>query len=384
MDTFRTGHVASRTPTTDCTKNNSDSEDGSETYTQNIEDMRRRLYVTLLCAMQMLFAVAQDEQRSIEVVVNDSQPVEIDFEACRLAVSAIESGDSEVSLSIDLKNNTSNYIFLFERDYTKKDLRKEKIRFDKKSYGSTSRRTLACEGVNDDEMLRIAPSGNSILTIDGITNDVKRCELPLYIARSKKICKKKFVIMRRVKVILNVTIIPETVIDDKYEGISQRCAILIDDISNTSICTRPTHPISVDRQKMDFVSRIVAIKEQISEVKSAHRWDERDEEYQKYKELIVQLDNIEFNEAYCGQCGQTRDPHKCKYCNMPSGKVVDEAQRIFTNLDNGDITKSDAIKNIEQLRKAWTGGCPKLKQRVNSDSSIRNNLNRYYEDIKNF
>ena len=346
--------------------------------------MRRRLYIALLCAMQMLFAVAQDEQRSIDVVVNDSQPVEIDFEACRLSVSAIESGDFGVSLSIDLKNNTSNYIFLFERDYTEKALRKEKIRFDKKSYGSTSRRTLACEGVNDDEMLRIEPSGNSILTIDGITNDVKRCELPLYIARSKKICKKKFVIMRRVKVILNVTIIPETVIDDKYESISQRCAILIDDIANTSICTRPTHPISVDRQKMDFVSRIVAIKEQISEVKSAHRWDERDEEYQKYKELIAQLDNIEFNEAYCGQCGQARSSHKCKYCNMSSGKVVDEAQRIFTNLDNGDITKSDAIRNIEQLRKAWTGGCPKLKQRVNSDSSIRSNLNRYYEDIKNF
>ena len=121
--------------------------------------MRRRLYIALLCAMQMLFAVAQDEQRSIDVVVNDSQPVEIDFEACRLSVSAIESGDIGVSLSIDLKNNTSNYIFLFEHDYTEKALRKEKIRFDKKSYGSTSRRTLACEGVNDDEMLRIEPSG---------------------------------------------------------------------------------------------------------------------------------------------------------------------------------------------------------------------------------
>ena len=347
--------------------------------------MRKRLYIALLCAMQVFLIVAQDEQRRIDVVVNDKHPVEINFESCSLSISAFESGNSEVALSIDLKNNTSShYILLCESDYTEKYLRKEKIRFDKKSYGSTSRKALPCEGLENDGILRIGPSGNSILTINEITSEMKRCELPLYIARKTKISKKKLAVIRRVKIILNITIIPEKIVDEKYDVISQRCATLIEEISNISICTRSTHPISVQKQKEPYVDRIIEIKDEISEIKYVHHWSERDEEYQKYQKLILQLDNIEFNEKYCGKCGQAVSSHRCEYCNKSPKEILDEVTRIYRKLDNGDMTKSEAIRRVEPLRKAWNGGCHKLKQKMSSDTNNREKSERYYNDIVSY
>lgn len=346
--------------------------------------MKKRLFFAWVCAIQMLFAVAQDEQRSVDVKVNGREPVELEFSTCTLAITAQTSRDSEVTLDIDLRNETSNHIILFDHIYIEKSLKKAKIRFDKKSYGSTSRRIIPCEGVGEDDILKITPGGNSILTIDGITDDRVRCELPLYIARNKKICKKKFFIMSRVRLVLNVNLIAEKKVDDKYDEVCRKYETLALEVRKNPICPRASHPTTKEMQKRPYIKRINEIKDEISAIKLVHGWRENSEEYQKYKELIVRLDEIVFEEEYCGQCAPAVSTHKCKYCTMSPSEVLDELVRIFMELDGGRIRKDKAISMVQPYRKAWQGGCLKLKHKMSTDATKRESVDKYYKAILNF
>lgn len=346
--------------------------------------MKKRLFLVLVCAIQMLFAVAQDEQRSVDVKINGREPVVLDFNTCTLAITAQTSRDSEVTLDIDLKNETSNHIILFEHVYMEKSLKRAKIRFDKKSYGSTSRKIIPCEGLREDDILKVAPGGNSILTIDGIIDNRVRCELPLYIARNKKICKKKFVIMSRVKLVLNVNLVAEKKVDDKYDVICRLYETLAQEVRENPICPRASHPSSKESQKEPYIKRINEIKDEISEIKSAHGWNEYSEDYQKYRELINRLDEIVFEEEYCGQCAPAASTHKCKYCTMSPKDVLKTMASIYVELDGGRISKDEADARIKPLRKAWKGGCSKLKQKMNADATTRRNVDGYYDKIMNF
>ena len=339
--------------------------------------MMKRLSLLLICLLQVFFIVAQDEQKNVEISVNSSQPVELEFSSCKLSLSAFQYANSQFTLYVDVQNTTQDHIFLFGRSYSQKELKKRNIRFYKKSYGSTSKTLLLCEGLNEDEILHIEPSGNRVLTIEGISDINKKCELPLYIAKTKM---KKYYIKNRVKILSNIKFSGEKVADNEFESISKKCQKLIDEIGHLTICPRTTHSISKEKQKEPYTNRILDLKDEISDVKTSHQWRERDEDYQKYKELLIQLDNIKFKEQYCGKCGQS-SVHQCRYCKMTSKDALSTLQRIYQMLDIGRTNKTSAISSVEPLHKAWVGGCPKLKQKVDNDASTRAKMERYYDSI---
>ena len=354
--------------------------------------MTKRLVLILACAMNVFWAVAQDERKSTNVEINSNTPMDVEFNECKLSLTASRYGRSDISLGIDFENTTPFYILLFGHAYTEKDLKRYKIRFDKKSYGTTSKDLLLCEGHNGDEILQIGPYQNKVLTIDGINTDIdiKKCEFPLYMAKYKN--NKKYLIMRRVKKILEVRFL-----DDKYEEIKQECNRLIKEINNSSICTNRKHPESITSQKAPYTSKIEDLKDEIALIKSTHGWRDRDEEYQKYKELIRQLDNAMYNEEDCDECRKkpkqrssnsyqpiSQSMHQCSYCNMTAAAVQGELERTYKMLDNGQITKNQAVSKIGAIYKAYTSGCPQLKQKMNNSSSTRNKVNSLYNSIINY
>ncbi len=342
----------------------------------------RKIFLLIASSFNVLFALAQDEQKSIEITVNSDEPVEMEFKTCDLSYSAFSDGSS-IILTVDVRNTSNDYIYLFAKELTKKELRKQKIRFDKKAYGSTSRRLLVfCDSLGIDDVIKIGPLENEILTIDNIDKDRKRLELPLYLAKYKRhILCMRYNIKSRIKLISNISFIEEKT-DDKYEDIEKRCLELIDEIDHFTVCPRASHPESIEKQKKPYTDRILDLKDEISDIKTANGWRERDEEYQKYKILISQLEDVVFNEKYCGKCGQTAsESHRCKFCDMTTQDILNSIDRIYSEYIEGSISRNTAISELEPLHRAWTGGCPKLKQKMDRDDTGRANIERYYNRI---
>jgi len=341
--------------------------------------MKRRLLFLLLCAAQSLFTIAQDEQMNIEVDVNGDQPVRKELNSCTLSLTASRFGNSPVELSIDLENNLQYSILLFAHAYTEKDLKKHKIRFDKKSYGSMSRNLLLCDGLDGDNILRVEPSSNRTLKFIASDNDMMLCELPLYFAKSKK---NKHRIVNRVKIRLNVKLIQE---DAEFDSINSSCKELIEEIGKFRVCSRPSHHESVEAQKAPYVNRIKELKEKITDIKVLHNWRDRDADYKKYRDLLMQLDNVEFKEEWCGCKPKVGiSTHSCRFCQKTPSEVLTNVQRIYQKLDVDRIKKQAAKTEVEPWHRAWIGGCPNLKKKIDRDSNNRKKIESYYNSIINY
>lgn len=340
-------------------------------------------------------AYSQDDIKSVELKINDPSPVNVELSTCRLSLTATDYGGSSTTISVDVENTTdANPIFLFGHAFTEKDLKKQNILFDKKSYGSTSRELLICEGLDGDNILRIEPGGNRVLTIENIGENSKKIEIPLYLAKLEKkkpIGKEKYSIKQRAKIILNVRLIAEDKTDKTFENIKSKCDELIADIEKNPVCPNKNHPVSRQKQIDDINSRIIDLKDEIFDIKSEHRWKERDEAYKPYKELLATLDNIEIKEATCPKCQRDRKSptrqsaaHSCGYCSKSPTSVLVELQRIYQKLDNRLINKQGAIRAVEGAHRAWTGGCLNLKKKMAEDTVTKGKVEKYYNSIVNY
>ena len=351
--------------------------------------MLKKLSLLLMFIILWVPGYAQDEMKSIELTVNDPNPQIIDFPTCRLSVSATDYGNSMTGIMVDIENTNDNPIFLFGHAISEKNLKKQKIQFDK-SY-IASKELMVCEGLNG-ENINIAPACHSVLTIDNVDGPRKRIEIPLYLTKTKKkklLGKEKSFIVERPKIILNVTLIAEDKTDNEFEDIKSRYDELITKIEQNPVCPNRNHPVSRQKQIDEINAKIMDLKDEISDIKSEHRWKERDDAYKPYKEVLMSLDNIEIKEATCGQCQRDNKPaqrhtHSCNFCSKSPSDILKDLERVYIKLDSRKIKKSEAIKAIESAHKAWSGGCANLKRKMADDSVIRNKVEKYYNSIVNY
>lgn len=350
-----------------------------------------------LLLMSMIFwmpVYAQDEIRNVELKINDSSPVNLKLGPCSVSLSAADYGGSTTAMTVNVENSGTNPIFLFGHAFSEKELNKQNIRFDKKSYGTTSKNLLVCEGLAGDNILMIEPGRNRVLTIDNISEPAKKVELPLYITKlekNKPIGKEKYSIRQRARIILNVSLIADDKADDRYEQIKSKCDELISDIENNPVCPNKNHPQSRQKQIDNINSRIADLKDEIFDIKSDNHWRERDEAYRPYKELLAQLDEIEIKEETCRNCRKEKkaptrqsSAHSCSYCSKSPTDILVELQRIYQKLDNRLIKKNEAVKAAENAHKATAGGCVNLKKKLAEDKVAKSKIDKYYNSIVNY
>lgn len=351
--------------------------------------MIKKLSFILVLATQILYSAAQI--KTVEVKVNESEAKEVELDRCpcSFSLTALQYGNSGITLSIEIINmQPSHYIFLFGHAYTEKDLKKHNIYFDK-SYGSTSKNLELCENLTGNDIMVIEPSRSRTLTYDNISEPMKSCKINLYAAKYKEkgfLSTEKYNIVEFFPVTLNVNFKVDEVAEDEYEGIKQMCEDLIDDIENVTICPRKSHPVSKEKQKKQYKDRINELKDSISNIKYVHNWREKDADYQKYKELLRKLDNVEFREKYCGMCvpDGPKTKHHCNYCSNTPDEIYSQLDAIYRSLDNkGQKNKESAVKKADAMHKAWSGGCPNLKQQMKK-SSKRKRIEDYYNAIRKF
>lgn len=354
----------------------------------------KRLLCLFLCIICTYSLLAQDDTRSINVSVNQNEPTIEELDACKLSVMATQFGNSEISLSIEVENTNSPYIyFLFGRAYPEKELKKLKpsIRFDKKGYGTTSREILTCEVIGGeifggDDILQIEGDQSRTLTISGVKGEQVKCVLPLYIATSKK--RKKYLIMERAKVTLNVTLINEEPDQSVYEGIKQQYDELIAEINNVEICENKKHPQTVEEQEKPYQKKVDDLIDEIETIKDKNNWRERDDAYKPFKNLITQLKNVEFKTHDCEKCKVKPIPpyphHECSYCSWTPESVWSFMDSTYKKLDQGSMTKNEAKSKVSAVQKAYSSSCPNLRKKVNGNGSLKNKIDSKYQSIVNY
>ena len=356
--------------------------------------MIKKLSFIFILVTQFLYSAAQI--KTVEVKVNESEPMEVELDRCpcSFSLTAIQYGNSGITLSIEIINmQPSHYIFLFGHAYTEKDLKKHNIFFDK-SYGSTSRSLELCEDLTGNDIMVIEPSRSRTLTYDNINEPMKSCKINLYAAKYKDkgfLSTEKYNIVEFFPVTLNVKFKTDEVAEDKYEDIQQMCEDLIEEIGEVTICPGKSHPVSKDEQKKLYKDRIEELKDSISNIKNVHNWREKDADYQKYKELLRKLDDVKFREQYCEQC-RRRPPviinqprHSCNYCSETPDGIYSQMESLYRSLDNKKQknSKDSAVKKAKAMHQAWSGGCPNLTKQM-KNSSKRKRIEDYYDAIKNF
>ncbi len=356
--------------------------------------MLRKLMFLLIILLFWIPVKAQDDFKQLELSVNDTKPNVLEYNFCRLSITAAEYEPSSVTININVENTNEAYsIFLFGHAFTEKALKKQKIRFDKKSYGTTSKEILVCEGLDGDNILRIEPNGNRVLTFPNISESIKNVELPIYIAKYEKkklFRKEKYMIRQRVKLIIDIRLIAADKADNKFEDIKGRYEDLAAKIEANPVCPDRNHPVSKREQAKILNDEIDNLKDNIADIKSENHWRERDEEYKPYKELLEQLDNLKIKEEVCDNCRRSHpgneysSRHKCEFCSKSPSEILLLLQRTYQSLDNGIIKKSEALRKIEKAHKAWTGGCRNLKEKTASDSATKYKIDKYYEAIVNY
>lgn len=355
----------------------------------------KRYTLALLCLCVSVFAMA-DEKKRVEITANQRQPVEIELNSnCKFYVSATKPADKEeATISVEVENlDDSHPLFVFSHAFTEKDLKKQKpsIRFDKKSYGSTSRDLRICKGIDCDPVVQITSQQRGMFSFQGSTGGITPVELPLYMAKYKKkkfFCKEKYLILQREVIYLDVEVKaeekPET---DNFDDLNETYEDLMEELEGQTFCKNRSHTPSLSEQEEPYKTKIDELKDAIADIKSANNWREREPKYKKYKELLEKLDAIDFKQ-YEKDCGQHNVPdpirHTCSYDSWTPNQVLSSLVRIYQNLDNGKIKKASAVESAKALKRAWTDKrCP-LSRKMNNAASTKSQAEGYYDSIINY
>lgn len=349
--------------------------------------MIKRLSLILLLATLVLGAAAQVIEESVELIVNSSDPVSVGRENddIRISLRANKYGNN-TELSALMENNSEDYcLLLFGRSVPEKDLKRQKIRFDKKRYGKTGRNIVTCDGI-EETILEIGKCEKGRLEVNDISGDYYKLNIVIYLAKQKK---RKRIIMARRQIVLNVSIKEAEKRDDNYDEIRNRCDKLIEEINLVTICPGKNGKhfgLSIEEQKAPYEEKKREIKDEIERIKVKNGWRDNDKEYERYKELISSLNAIEFSEKLCPECqsspGPIPIPHVCDYCKKYTPKsILTELHNIYMDLDMRKISKDNAKKLARPLYEHGTRDCPVLKQSLMRESKTKERIEEYYESI---
>lgn len=353
--------------------------------------MRRYILILLhLCTFTFVLA---DETKKIKITANQDSPEEMEInKSCNIYISATYSTNmDDVKISIIIENKDEEHLFfIFNRAFTEKDLKKQNIRFDKKSYGSTDRNLRTCNSVDGDDAVQISPQHKSYFTFQGVNSNITSIELPIYITKYKNSNKNKFLIMQREIIHLDVEIETEDKSGMKdFERLNEAYDILISELEEQTFCPNKKHSSSTDEQEKPYKDRIDEIKDEIGDIKSANNWRERDINYKKYKDLLEKINSIDFKK-YEKDCGKHKVPsinpksHACNYSSWTADQVLSSLVRIYKNLDNGKTKKSNAIENAKALQREWTNKACPLYNKMKNAANTKRQAEEYYNSIINY
>lgn len=369
----------------------------------------RKLLLTLIA---FLFAATLSFAQSSAITANFDEdhtsfeypilnPNGLEFGRIILTKGETEDKLGRTPITITLENSSNEYYFLlFERDWSKKALKREKPRivFDKNYPGEKSIQAVQkVKGIDILQRIIIRYYGNNLCKLPQIfveEGETFECQLPIYVAKYKKtlFCE-RIVLTRYLENRISITV--EKAKDEEYDQLKMDCDSLVNafvaDFTNKVFCTNPLHHPSFKEQVKDYTQTIDDLRLKINTTLYNHKWPSESKEYERYEALKDQLGRIETDiNLYEHDCGNDRthtkaQQHSCVYCKLSLEEIYNKLDQYYIQLYVKETTKNAIIKDVEKLYRCCTDpSCSKHATEWKKGNKYKNKITDRYKQIKSF
>lgn len=316
----------------------------------------------------------------------------------RIFVKIIDESNSQGQTAVQLElENSSKYSFLlFDRVWSKKELRKKPncIVMDKYFGGETTLKVENIKLINKDGIEEIKPDERytfrELLVNEGETYE---CKIPIHLAEPKRglFCKKR----KKMNCPFEYTIQIKVDTKDKvYEKLKLECDSLLmafdEALERKKFCTNARHVPSFDEQTEEYFNKIHELGNQVyqcikncpTESKKHKRYDTLWDSINKMEKRM--LDDLEYYKSRKYDCGQHKRQvsPSCNYCKLTLKDIWKRMQSLYLDLRNEEKQRDEVLKEANDLYNCCTNH--KKQERQWKNSEYKKAIEEYYKSIKNY
>jgi hypothetical protein len=299
---------------------------------------------------------------------------------CKIWVQLTESDDADnPKLSISVQNlNTVHAIALFDKAYTTKMLKKQspKLKFDKSVFNRTIQ---PCKHLRQPVWLGPSQRKTHVMDVTGTSLTV---ELPFWMARYKKgFFSKGWQLWQESPIILEITVEANKP-DPEYPSVNSAVRDFIKELAAKPICPNAKHNPRKSTQVQQLEEKRSKLLKRIGDICKKHQWKETNKNYQQYKRLRENLENMDFAD-YEKDCGRHRpgpgpEDHSCKYCKSSLSDIQSKMLSLYQKKTRGKLSEGDA----SDARLMWSCCTAKKNaKRWNNGGNDKRNITEYYQEI---
>lgn len=297
------------------------------------------------------------------------------------------TNDGVVTISISIKNNqTANFLYLFDRTVSKKELRQQ-YKIIVKDEG--------CRRMLETNYCKIISGSYCIVPLQYINlcqvqineGSESRFVLPIYIAKKKGWFSNKMQISDWDLMELAISIEERT--DHDIPRISRQCDSIIDVISKQQFCRHYKHVPTLEQQEAPFKKAVTELQQII--LTKLSTTPTHSKYYSQYEELKNRLDRIDFKQYEVNDCGEARvvpstgTTHKhCKYCDMSLKEIFEIADVLYQQVDNSLIDKKTALIEANQILDCCKNSPKHASEWKNRGSKYRKAIEKGCDKIKKY
>lgn len=356
--------------------------------------MRKTIFAIIACCLAVTSAFSQitfDFKLSEDKLQDEGALIDYyDNEHGRLFIKILGEPDNEgrTSVQIELENNSDIYEFLlFDHVWNKKELKKQRIRFEK-GFGGESTHTVENINLNVHQDKLIPRNSGKRYTFPDILVEEEKtyeCKIPIHLAKPKQcwLTKKKTLYLHS---IIDCTV--RVSVDNKdevYEKLKRQCdsLMLVFDgaLAREDFCTHSLHRVPFDIQTYHYTEANRVLREKIRPYILNKGWSPESKKYKRYAALLASLDKMDnaleqykSEKHYCGK--DVVKQHSCAYCKLSLQDIYNRLNRHYMDLHNGTVKKSGIMNEVNALYRC-------AQQRKNSDL-YKAAISEFYEKIKNY
>lgn len=347
--------------------------------------MKQTIYLFLLLMISTVHVAYGDEIKSIRLDNKNHSKEIVSLPFCNIFVE-LQQGDqdNQYGISIKMENiSEDKVLYLFDKSYDEKTLKKEGLVYDKVFQGAKGKRvTEACDRMPAPSR-RLKPSETeNILSFQSHENIIK-CRLPIYIARYDE---KNYIVVKKKKIslaqkeVIELEINVEKKSDEDLIRLSASTDSLIDEIGKQTFCSNKNHrgtPLKTLYSK--YNKSIDILKEQV--LQRTRGYMSTDKEYSEFMAIYNRLDSINLKQLTVTSCRNDKRikgnyGHNCKFCSLSADEIYKRLEAFYIELHNGKATKGQIMSNVEALY-----NCAQKNTKRNTGNYM-SRISMYYNKIK--
>lgn len=349
--------------------------------------MKRIVYLFLLLMICSVHFAYGDEIKSIRLDNKDHGEKTVSLPFCNIFVE-LQPGneDGQYGVSIKMENISEDKIlYLFDRSYTEKSLKKMGLVYDKLFPGAKRKRIAeACDRLSESHRFLPSSEIRNIMNFQYNENTV-RCRLPIYIARYDE---KKFVIVKKTKIslaqkeVIELDIDVDIKPDEDFIRLSAAADSLINEIGRQTFCSNRHHKGSSLKTLYSIYKKSIDdLKRQVSQIISSRNYMSSDNGHKNFTAIYNRLDTINLEQLTVASCDYDKRPklrpaHNCRFCSLSIEGIYKRLESYYIDLHNGKKTKGQVIGDVEALY-----NCAQ-KNNKRTTGSYMSRIAMYYNKIK--